>query len=63
MGGGNEHYARHTIGMFQEICNYLGMERIEVIIAPGMTDRKSAQENQRLIELAKKAGTIATNHT
>jgi multimeric flavodoxin WrbA len=26
MGGGNEHYSRHVVGMFEDICNYLGIE-------------------------------------
>jgi len=62
MGGSNDHYARHTIGMFKDICNYLGMECIDIVIAPGMTGRKSAQENLRLIETAKEAGAIVTNN-
>ena len=62
MGGSNEHYARHTIGMFRDICNYLGMECIDVIVAPRMRGRKSAQENMQLMETAKEAGGFATNH-
>ena len=56
MGGRDEHYARHTIGMFKEICDYLGMICVEVVVAPGMTGRRSAQENLRLIDAAKEVG-------
>jgi multimeric flavodoxin WrbA len=30
MGGNNERYAQHIIGMFKDICNYLGMTCYEV---------------------------------
>ncbi|PNX53175.1 MAG: hypothetical protein BV458_05885 [Thermoplasmata archaeon M9B2D] len=62
MGGRDDHYARHTVGMFKDICNYLGMECLEVVVAPGMTGIRSAQENYRLIETAKDAGATAANH-
>ncbi|TFG95531.1 flavodoxin family protein [Candidatus Thorarchaeota archaeon] len=55
MGGNNEHYARHTIGMFKDICNYLGMICVEAVVAPRMTGRNSAQENTRLLDAAKEA--------
>ena len=61
MGGGNGHYARHTVGMFKDICNYLGMVCVDVLVAPGMTGRTSAQENLRVLEAAKEAGINATN--
>ena len=56
MGGGDEHYARHTIGMIEDICNYLGMKCIETIVAPGMNDRWSVRESARLIESARAVG-------
>jgi len=56
MGGGNDHYARHTVGMFKDICNYLGMRCVEAVIASGMSGRTSAQENVRLLETARSAG-------
>jgi multimeric flavodoxin WrbA len=62
MGGNNDYYAGHTIGMFKDICSYLGMECMEVIVASGMTGAKSVQEDLRLIESAKVAGSNATNH-
>lgn len=62
MGGRDDHYARHTVGMFKDICNYLGMICVEAVVAPGMTGRTSAQENTRLLETAKEVGTNITNH-
>ena len=62
MGGKNDHYARHTVGMFKDICNYLGMICVEAVVAPGMSGRTSAKENLRLLELTKDAGASITNH-
>jgi multimeric flavodoxin WrbA len=56
MGGGDDHYARHTIGMIKDICNYLGMDYIETVIAPGMNGRGSVRESNRAIESARAAG-------
>jgi multimeric flavodoxin WrbA len=56
MGGGDSRYADHTVGMMEDICNYLGMELLESVIAPGMDDRTSARENRRLLEDARIAG-------
>ena len=56
MGGGNSHYARHTVGMFEEICRYLGMDHVESIIAPGMNGRGSIRESVNMIQNAREAG-------
>ncbi|MFW9808950.1 MAG: flavodoxin family protein [Candidatus Thorarchaeota archaeon] len=56
MGGGNDHYARHTVGMFKDICNYLGMTCIEAVIAPGMNGKTSVRENSHILESARTAG-------
>lgn len=56
MGGGNEHYARHTIGMFKDICNYLGMTYVETIVASGMNSKNSVQESASTLESARTAG-------
>jgi hypothetical protein len=42
--------------MLKDICNYLGMEFAESVIAPGMNGRTSAKENKRLLEDARVAG-------
>ena len=56
MGGGNGHYARHTIGMIKDICNYLGMNYIETVVAPGMNGKGSVRESTSAIESARLAG-------
>jgi multimeric flavodoxin WrbA len=56
MGGGNSHYAKHTIGMFEEICKYLGMDHVESIIAPGMNGVGSVSESLHTIQNAREAG-------
>ncbi|MHA2303681.1 MAG: flavodoxin family protein [Candidatus Thorarchaeota archaeon] len=56
MGGGNSHYARHTIGMFEEICRYLGMDHVESIIVPGMNGKGSVRESLNMIQNAREAG-------
>jgi multimeric flavodoxin WrbA len=56
MGGGNDHYARHTIGMLKDICNYLGVDFVETIVAPGMNGSTSVRESTRILETAKAAG-------
>ncbi|MFW9963552.1 MAG: flavodoxin family protein [Candidatus Sifarchaeia archaeon] len=56
MGGGNEQYARHTIGMIKDICNYLGMKYTETVVAPGMNGFGSVRESTRVIESARAVG-------
>ncbi|MFX1485121.1 MAG: flavodoxin family protein, partial [Promethearchaeota archaeon] len=43
MGGRNDHFARHTVGMFKDICNYLGMTCIETVVASGMNGRSAVR--------------------
>jgi multimeric flavodoxin WrbA len=56
MGGGDDHYARHTIGMLKDICHYLGMKYLETVIAAGMNGKSSVRENVRILETARAAG-------
>ena len=63
MGGGNEHYARHTIGMFKDICNYLGMTFLETVVAPGMNGKNSVRESSRTLESARAAGIRIMDNT
>jgi multimeric flavodoxin WrbA len=56
MGGGNEHYARHIVGMLEDICSYLRMDLIHTLIAPGMNGKSSVKENSRITELARQVG-------
>jgi multimeric flavodoxin WrbA len=56
MGGGNGHYARHIIGMIEDICNYLGMTLVDTVLAPGMIGRSSARESSYVMDSARAAG-------
>lgn len=56
MGGRDSRYARHAIGMMKDICNYLGMEFVESVVAPGMDERTSAKGDNHLLEDARIAG-------
>jgi multimeric flavodoxin WrbA len=56
MGGGNSHYARHTVGMFEDICRYLGMDHVETVMAPGMNGKGSVRESVSCIKNAREAG-------
>jgi multimeric flavodoxin WrbA len=56
MGRRDEHFARHTIGMINDICNYLGMKFVETVLAPGMNGLSSVRENTRTLESAWAAG-------
>ncbi len=56
MGGGNSHYARHIVGMMKDVCNYLGMELIETVVATGMNGKNSVRENTRILENGRTAG-------
>jgi multimeric flavodoxin WrbA len=61
MGGRNDYFARHTIGMFRDICNYLGMTCVETIIAPGMNGNNSVRESTPVLESARAAGSKIMN--
>ncbi len=56
MGGEDEHYARHIIGMFKDICNYLGMTFVEAVVATGMNSKNSVRESTSTLESARAAG-------
>lgn len=59
MGGHDDYYARHTIGMFEDICRYLGMCHLQTIVAPGMNGRGSVREYPNYLEIARAAGANA----
>ena len=56
MGGRNGHYARHIIGMIEDICNYLSMTLVDTVLAPGMIDQSSARESPHVMASARAAG-------
>ena len=56
LGGGHEHYARHTIGLFEDVFDYLNMELFEKLIAPGVMKRGAVSKNKSLMEKAYRVG-------
>ncbi|MFX0168593.1 MAG: flavodoxin family protein [Candidatus Hodarchaeota archaeon] len=56
MGGGSESYARHTTGMFRDICNYLGIDLQSVVLAPGVSKKGEVRHNDEIMKLAYQAG-------
>jgi multimeric flavodoxin WrbA len=56
MGGGSESYAQHTVGILHENIDYLGMDLIDTILAPGIHKLGIVSENQGIMERARQAG-------
>ncbi|MFW9949008.1 MAG: flavodoxin family protein [Candidatus Thorarchaeota archaeon] len=56
LGGGHERYARHTIGMFEDIFNYLSIELYKKVIAPGFNRRGEVKSNPDLLTKAYNIG-------
>ncbi|MFX0009443.1 MAG: flavodoxin family protein [Candidatus Hermodarchaeota archaeon] len=56
LGGGHERYARHTIGMFEDILNYLSIVLYEKIIAPGFNKRGEILNNPNILKKAYESG-------
>jgi len=53
--GGGEGIARHTTGMFEDICDYLDMDLFKVLLAPRTHDIGEIQGKQ-VLEEARKIG-------
>jgi len=56
LGGGHERYARHTVGLLEDVFNYLSINLVETILAPGYNRRGEVQNNTNLLKKAYKAG-------
>jgi multimeric flavodoxin WrbA len=56
LGGGHERYARHTIGILEDVINYLSIELVETVLAPGFNRRGEVKNNSNLLEKAHNAG-------
>ena len=56
LGGGNERYARHTVGLLEDVLNYLNIELVETILAPGYNRRGEVKNNADLLKKAHDAG-------
>ncbi len=56
LGGSSEHYAQHTIGMFRNIIDYLGMKYAATTVAPGVYQRGVITEKHGILKTAHQAG-------
>jgi multimeric flavodoxin WrbA len=56
LGGSHERYARHTVGMFEDIFNYLSIDLHEKILAPGFNKRGEVINSVELLKKAYDAG-------
>ena len=60
MGGGSESYARHTVGMLRDVFDYLGIQLVATILAPGFGKKGEVKTAQTVLEEAHEAGKNAT---
>ncbi|MFC1725161.1 flavodoxin family protein [candidate division KSB1 bacterium] len=51
-----EETSRHVTGMFKDVFNYIGMELIEEITAPGVLDRGDINKHPEILAEAFRAG-------
>ncbi|MFX1571808.1 MAG: flavodoxin family protein [Promethearchaeota archaeon] len=56
LGGGHERYARHTVGLLTDVLNYLNMELVDTVLAPGFNRRGEVKNNSNLLKKAYNAG-------
>ncbi|MFX1351977.1 MAG: flavodoxin family protein [Promethearchaeota archaeon] len=56
MGGGHPRYARHTVGILTDILDYLGMELIETVLAPGAHSLGAVRRHTDIMSKARQSG-------
>jgi multimeric flavodoxin WrbA len=56
LGGGDPHYARHTVGMLTDVLSYLGMDLVATVLAPGAQGRGAVQGHADVLARARQAG-------
>ena len=56
MGGGSESYARHTVGMLHDVFDYLGIQHVATILAPGFGRRGEVKTAKTILGSARQAG-------
>jgi multimeric flavodoxin WrbA len=61
--GGSQGYARHTVGILTDVVDYLGMQLVATVLAPG-THRQGAVRGQaRILAEARRAGREAVGRS
>lgn len=56
LGASSAHYARHTVGMFEDIIPYRNAELVETILALGMSSKGEVKNKPELLANARNAG-------
>jgi multimeric flavodoxin WrbA len=52
LGGGHKRYARHTVGLLKDVFDYLSMELVDMILAPGFNNRGEVRNDASLMNKA-----------
>ncbi len=60
MGGGSESYARHTVGMLRDVFDYLGIQHVATILAPGFGKKGEVKTAHTILKKARNAGKKVT---
>lgn len=63
LGGGDPYYARHTVGMFEDILPYQGMEHFATILALGVGSRGEVRGHTNVLAKARRIGREAISGT
>jgi multimeric flavodoxin WrbA len=56
LGGGHIRYARHTVGLLKDVFDYLSMELVDMILAPGFNKRGEVRNDISLMNKAHAIG-------
>jgi multimeric flavodoxin WrbA len=56
LGGGSASYARHTVGMLSDVVEYLGMELVTTVLAPGAYKLGAVRGHADAMAAARRAG-------
>ena len=59
LGGGDPHYARHTVGMLTDALDYLGMDLVATVLAPGAQGLGAVRGHTDVLVQARRAGRSA----
>jgi multimeric flavodoxin WrbA len=54
--GGHPKYARHTVGIFTDVFDYLNMELLEILLAPGVGKRGAVRDKSDIMKKAYNIG-------
>ena len=56
LGGEHEKYARHTVGLLEDVLGFLNIELVDTIIAPGFNRRGEVANDENLLKKAFNVG-------